>query len=264
MLAKFEKLPGEVRLINDLVFFARELMKKKNIRSIALKEEVVRPFTDPGYVLRADLPALETARIELRDLALYAEGPSGIIYYTDFEDELEATSATGADSGIKYLGMEAYRNKVEHFLKENLNHITVTKLRTNKAITGAELEELERLVFEKGGLGTREKFQETFGQEHPISFFVRNLVGLESSAARQEFSEFLKAAPMSAIQIRFIDIIIGHLTVNGIIEKAMLVQPPFTDINDKGVFGIFSDEQVGKIISIIDRINGNAEKVKVG
>ncbi|HOP00450.1 MAG TPA: DEAD/DEAH box helicase family protein, partial [Bacteroidales bacterium] len=264
MLAKFEKLPGEAWLSNDLVYIAQELLKKKNIRSVALKEDIIRPLGDIDYVKSMDLPALEEIRKAIRDLAVYAEGPAGNIYYTDFKDELEADSGSITDSGYRYEDMEAYRLKVESFLKEHSAHITISKLRTNKSITGAELEELEKFIFEKGHLGTKEKFREAFGQDHPISFFVRSLVGLEASAARQEFSGFLKAAPMTATQIKFIDIIIEHLSVNGVIEKALLVQPPFTDINDKGVFGVFSDDEVGKIISIIDRINGNAEKVMAG
>lgn len=264
MLAKFEKLPGEARLSNDLVVIAQELLKKKNIRSIAHKEDIIRPLTDIEFVKVMDLPELEEARIALRDLAIYAEGATGNIYYTDFEDELEAGEGSGTEPVFRYDDMEAYMLKVESFLKEHTNHITISKLRTNKLITGAELDELERLIFDHGHLGTKEKFREAFGQEHPVSWFVRSLVGLDTSAARQEFSEFLKAAPMTATQIRFIDIIIEHLSVNGVIEKALLVQPPFTDISDRGVFGVFSDDQVGKIISIIDRINGNAERVRVG
>jgi len=160
--------------------------------------------------------------------------------------------------------MDAYRFRVEHFLKEHLNHLTISKLRTNKPLTSDELNELERLIFDQGELGTKEKFQVAFGEDHPISFFVRKIVGLDSAAAKQEFSEFLSASPASATQIKFINKLIDHLTVNGVIEKAMLVQPPFTDINDMGVFGLFSDDQVGKIISIIDKINWNAERVMAG
>lgn len=263
-IAKFEKLPGEMRLSNDLVYIARELLKKRNIRCISLKKDIIRPVSDFDYVRKMDLPDLEDIRVALRDLASYAEGSTGNIYYTDFEDELEAGEGSGTEPIFGYVDMDAYKLKVENFLKEHTNHLTISKLRSNKSITSAELEELEKLIFEQGHLGTKEKFKEVFGQEHPISYFVRSIVGLEASVARQEFSEFLKAAPMTATQIKFIDIIIEHLSVNGIIEKALLVQPPFTDINDKGIFGIFSDDQVGKIISIIDSINNNAEKLMVG
>jgi len=264
MLAKFEKLAGEPRLTNDLVYIAQELLKKKNIRNISLKEVIIKPLTDVEYIRKMDFPVLEEIRIALRDLAIYAEGTSGNIYYSDFEDELEIETESGSEPAYRYEDMNAYKLKVEHFLKEHVNHITISKLRTNKSITNAELEELERLIFEKGQLGTKEKFEEAFGQKHPISYFVRNLVGLDTAAARQEFSEFLKPAPMTSTQIKFIDIIIEHLSVNGIIEKALLVQPPFTDINDKGVFGVFSDEQVGRIISIIDHINENAQVILAG
>jgi type I restriction enzyme, R subunit len=264
MVAKFEKLPGEFRLINDLISIAEVLMKKRNIRDIDAKEEIIRSLTDAEFVKKLDLPALEEIRINIRDLALYAERRSGTIYYADFEDELEAEEISLQGSSSCYEDMQAYKYKVEHFLKEHSNHITISKLRTNKSLTNLELEELERLIFEEGHLGTREKFREAFGQQHPISFFVRSIVGLDNYVAREMFSDFLKAAPMTATQIKFIDIIIEHLSVNGIIEKALLVQPPFTDINEKGVFGIFSVEQVGKIISIIDHINGNAEKVIAG
>lgn len=264
MIAKFEKLPGEQKLISDLIFIAQELLKKRSIRDIILKEDIIRPITEKDFLKNIDLPALEEIRVSLRDLAFYAEGSSGMIYYSDFEDELETDPAWGKDPVYRYEDMDAYKNKVEQFLKEHANHLTISKLRLNKALTTAELEELEKLIFEKGHIGTKEKFQEVFGQKQPISFFVRSIVGLETATARQEFSEFLSTAPMTATQIKFIDIIIDHLSYNGIIEKALLVQPPFTDISDKGVFGVFSDEQVGKIISIIDRINGNAENVMAG
>lgn len=57
----------------------------------------------------------------------------------------------------------------------------------------------------------------------------------------------------------FINTIIDHLTENGTIDKKMLFESPFTDVNDQGLFGVFDDSQAGRVISIIDTINGNAE-----
>lgn len=261
MIARFEKLPGEEGLTHDLVNFATGLLKKTNIRAVSEKEEILRQLTEPEDVKNMDLPILETIRLDIRDLAIFADGSTGQIVYSDFEDVLETDERSVAVSPSGYNSTEAYRHKVEHFLNQHKAHITISKLRSNKPLTHDELNELERLIFEEGRLGTAEKFRETFGNSHPIQYFVRSIVGLEASAARQAFSEFLSAGTMTATQIRFIDIIIDHLTINGIIDKVMLVQAPFTDLNDKGIFGIFSDDQVGRIVSIIDRINGNAEKV---
>jgi type I restriction enzyme, R subunit len=38
----------------------------------------------------------------------------------------------------------------------------------------------------------------------------------------------------------------------------MLFEPPFTEINDQGITGVFDDVQVGKIVRIIDEVNGNS------
>jgi type I restriction enzyme R subunit len=261
MLAKFEKLPGETGLTQDLVNFATGLLKKTHIRAVSEKENIIRQLIEPDNIKEMDIPVLEEIRFNLRDLAIYSEGSTGQIFYSDFEDVLVADERSVVVPPSIYNDTEAYRNKVEHFLKQHKSHITISKLRSNQSLTHDELNELERLIFEEGRLGTEEKFHEAFGISHPIQYFVRSIVGLEASAARQAFSEFLSAGTMTATQIRFIDILIDHLTVNGIIDKVMLVQPPFTDLSDKGVFGVFSDDQVGKIVNIIDRINGNAEKV---
>jgi type I restriction enzyme R subunit len=48
------------------------------------------------------------------------------------------------------------------------------------------------------------------------------------------------------------------LTKNGTIEPGMLFEPPFTDLNDQGLLGIFDDGASHKIISILEEINSNA------
>jgi len=58
----------------------------------------------------------------------------------------------------------------------------------------------------------------------------------------------------------FLNRLIDYLAVNGTIQKRMLVQPSFTDLHDMGIFGIFDDDaDRAKVISIIERINQNAE-----
>ena len=56
----------------------------------------------------------------------------------------------------------------------------------------------------------------------------------------------------------FINNIITYLTKNGVIDKSMLFEPPFTDIHDQGLLGVFDDADAHKVISLVDRINGNA------
>jgi type I restriction enzyme R subunit len=74
----------------------------------------------------------------------------------------------------------------------------------------------------------------------------------------QLYADFIQTGNLSANQITFINQIINYLSKNGVIDKAMLFEPPFTNLNDQGIMGIFDDEQVVRIIRIIDGVNGNA------
>ncbi|RTZ63187.1 MAG: hypothetical protein DSZ29_07345, partial [Aquificaceae bacterium] len=67
-----------------------------------------------------------------------------------------------------------------------------------------------------------------------------------------------QAGNLSADQITFINQIISYLTQNGTIDKKMLFEPPFTNIHDQGLFGVFDDADVSKVIHLIDQVNENA------
>ncbi len=38
----------------------------------------------------------------------------------------------------------------------------------------------------------------------------------------------------------------------------MLAETMFRDFHDQGVFGVFEEQEVVQLISLIDRVNGNA------
>jgi type I restriction enzyme, R subunit len=91
-----------------------------------------------------------------------------------------------------------------------------------------------------------------------LGLFIRELIGLDKEAVQSAFTDFIHAQNLNAAQIKFMHLIIGYLTQNGVIDKRALFESPFKDLNDSGPFGLFDDAQVTKIISILDRINGSA------
>ena len=56
----------------------------------------------------------------------------------------------------------------------------------------------------------------------------------------------------------FINNIIRYLTKNCTIDKKMLFEPPFTNVHDPGLLGVFDDAVVVKVIKLIDQVNKNA------
>jgi type I restriction enzyme R subunit len=68
-----------------------------------------------------------------------------------------------------------------------------------------------------------------------------------------------KWVDLRADQMTFINTIISYLSKNGTIDKNMLYEPPFTDLNDQGISGVFDNtpDKI-KVLKIIDQINHNA------
>ena len=74
----------------------------------------------------------------------------------------------------------------------------------------------------------------------------------------EAFADFLQVGNLRADQMTFIKTIISYLSKNGTIDKTMLYQSPFTDINDQGISGVFdNDAKKIKVLKIIDTINNN-------
>jgi type I restriction enzyme, R subunit len=116
---------------------------------------------------------------------------------------------------------------------------------------------LERILFDGEERGTREDYVKEYGDK-PLGIFIRSIVGLDIRAANRAFSEFLQAGNLRADQMTFINNIIMHLEKNGTIETDMLFEPPFTDVNDQGLLGVFDDAEATRVLSILERINENA------
>lgn len=84
--------------------------------------------------------------------------------------------------------------------------------------------------------------------------FIRKLVGLDREAASEAFGEFLHNTTYSATQIRFIDQVVSYLTQNGTMDPGLLYEPPFTDIHNEGLDGVFGDAGATKIIHLLQEI----------
>ncbi|MBW4605168.1 MAG: hypothetical protein KME29_37875 [Calothrix sp. FI2-JRJ7] len=94
--------------------------------------------------------------------------------------------------------------------------------------------------------------------------FIRELVGLDRSAAKKAFNKYLQTQNFGANQIRFVAMIIDQLTQNGIMDPGMLYEAPFTDLHSDGLDGMFNnDADIEGIITIVSEFNKGAD-VKFG
>jgi len=123
------------------------------------------------------------------------------------------------------------------------------------ALTPTDLSELERFVFEAQEVESKERFEECFGTEKSLPLFIRSLVGLDRQAVQKAFSKHLQGSTYNEKQIRFVEMMIDHLTQNGMLDVAQLYEPPFNQIHYEGIDSVFSGGDVDNIFGVVEAFN---------
>ncbi|MBP7638003.1 MAG: hypothetical protein KBA18_09020 [Kiritimatiellae bacterium] len=113
-------------------------------------------------------------------------------------------------------------------------------------------------VLVSNGVGRPSDLQKAKDKSHGLGLFVRSLVGLDREAAKKALSVFLNGSTLSANQIEFINLIIDHLTEQGIVEARLLYESPFTDLSPQGPDGVFTSAQVDELLALLDRVRERA------
>jgi len=246
------------KFINRVVQIARGLSKLGNVPVVQLQMGFITKVQEDLFWNNRSLQRMEEMRIALRDLVKFIEYEQQENVYTSFQDELDLDKITLRDVIPQYQTLQGYKDRVERYLRENKDQLAIYKLTHNEPITHAELGQLEEILFDGTTCGTREEYLENYG-EQPLGTFIRSILGMDIQAANAAFAEFINSPSLRADQMTFINKIVQFLTKNGRIEKKMLFEPPFTEQHQDGVIGLFDDAQATKIISLVDKVNRNAE-----
>ncbi|MCP4151755.1 MAG: hypothetical protein GY757_28685 [bacterium] len=253
------KSPKKVPSLKRLKNLVTPLLKLGNIPAVKEHMELITAIAicAPDFKESVSIVLLEELREKIRDLIRLISYKERDDVYVDFQDEKgEAIEIKGlVDADPDY---DEYRQKVEHYIHDNRDHMTIMKLRTNVPITQVEVEELERILFSYCDSQTREEFRKKMGTDKPLGQFIRSIVGLDMEALKKAFSQFLQGAAFNTQQMSFIDHILKYYHRNGYFDLQLLFEKPFTDIDTAGPFGVFETGDAGNIITIIKRINGNA------
>jgi type I restriction enzyme R subunit len=112
--------------------------------------------------------------------------------------------------------------------------------------------ELRSGIGEAGDIERARQTSQGFGR------FVRSLVGLDHAAVSAAFGEFLASGTATAAQIEFINMVIEHLTDQGVMDPGLLYEPPFTDVAPTGPDTLFGEEKVARLVRKIEAINDSA------
>lgn len=244
--------------VNRIVEIASKLETKENIPVVAQQMALIQEIQTAEYWKAITLPMLELMRKCIRGLVKLIEKSTSKIIYTMLDDEIGEAGEVYIPVVSSGVNIAQYRKRVESFIKANENHITIAKLKRGLALTPIDLRELERFIFEAQEVESKEKFEQYFGTDQPLSLFIRSLVGLDRQAVQEAFSKYLQGTTYNEQQIRFVEMIVEHLTIRGTLAADQLYEPPFNQIHYEGVDGVFKGADVNNIFDVVAAFNESA------
>ena len=243
--------------ITKISALAKALLKKQNIPDVSAQVPLLNELQTEAFWQAININRLDEVRLAMRDLMKYLDKESQVNVTTTFEDELDHAGIADHALIPAYGQLQSYKDRVESYVRSHKNHLVIQKLKTNKAITEKELNELESILFDGKTVGTKQDYIDSYGDK-PLGAFIRDIVGLDVAAAQEAFADFIQTGNLRADQMTFINTIIAYLTKNGTIDKKMLFESPFTHVHDQGLLGVFDEAAATKVIKLIDKVNGNA------
>jgi type I restriction enzyme R subunit len=257
-LGILESDPSTSALIRKVKEIASDLEELERIPAVKEQITLIQAMQTDDYWEDITAPLVERARVKIRDLVKHIENRGQQTVITDFEDEIGQGTEVVMPRVSAAINKAEYKKKFKAFLQAHESHISLQKVKMNEPLTKSDIEQLEKMLFESGDLGTKEEFEASFGAQERLGVFIRKLVGLDREAAKRAFDQYLGSKSLNSKQIEFISTIVDYLTQNGVMDPKMLFEHPFTNLSPTGPTSLFEEEEASQLVKIIRSFEANA------
>ena len=237
----------------DLLKKVTALSDIANIPEIMAQAELIEKILHSDYLENAQVNEFEHIRENLRGLMKYISNTTHVIYETNFDDEI--LSMDWKEAELENEDLQNYKTKAEFYIRQHENQEAIAKLKGNIPLTSQDVKALEEILWSE--VGTKEDYEAECGQK-PLGEFVREIVGVEMTAAKAAFAEFLDETNLDSRQIYFVNQIVEFIVRNGVMKDlSVLQEAPFTD--QGSIVEVFTDLSVWMgIRKAIEQVNLNA------
>ena len=237
---------------HDLISKVQAVAGVANIPEIMAQQELIQKILKTDYLDNAGINEFENIRENIRDLIKYIPNKQ-VVYNTNFDDEI--LSMTFHESELENDYLADYKAKAEYYVRQHQENEAIAKLKSNIPLTEEDVAELERILWSE--VGTKQDYEREIGAV-PLGEFVRSVIGLDMTAAKAAFADYLNSTQLDSRQIYFVNQIVEYIVQNGMMKDLSVLQDsPFTD--QGSIVEVFTDLSVwAGIRKAIERVNANA------
>ena len=238
---------------HDLITKVQAVAGVANIPEIMAQQELIRKILKTDYLENAGINEFEHIRENIRDLIKYIPR-KGPVYFTNFDDQI--LSMTFNESELENDYLADYKAKAEYYVRQHQENEAIAKLKSNIPLTEDDVAELERILWSE--VGTKQDYEREIGSV-PLGEFVRSVIGLDMTAAKAAFADYLDSTQLDSRQIYFVNQIVEYIVHNGMMKDLSVLQDsPFTD--QGSIVEVFTDLSVwAGIRKAIEQVNANAD-----
>ena len=226
-----------------------------NIQAVRQKDGIIAKVRSADFWQHPSIDSLEFVRVELR----------GIMKYRQSTKNPEYTKATSTQDGkiqqqerpYKVLGADEaliYRRRVKEILDGMIQaNPTLQKIQQGQVVHPHELTSLTSAILTTHPGVSLEVLNEFYGRTATqLDMTIREVIGLNPEMIEEHFKAFLHAHPqLTAKQVKFMNLLKNHITVNGSIKIESLYEAPFTNISHEGIDGVFKPADVDDLIAVL-------------
>lgn len=253
MIALIEQRKSFTAAKNQLIKTSDLLLGKAGIPQIKMKLAEIKAVQTEEYWDANDILVFEHTRKELRELIqLLHDGKKPRIIKTVLTDPI-IDESQGQVLPIVH-NFENYKKKVNRYIEENKDNLTIFKLTHNKPITDAELGELQNVFLKE--LGSKDDYTKEFGST-PLGILIRNIAGMDKEAVRDAFANFINKQKLNQNQIVFMEKLIDYVVANGYVKtQDVFDSAPFD--KPKSMYEMFEMAQILELYHIVESFSKNA------
>ena len=164
-----------------------------------VQSKLINKILHTDYLDTAGINEFEHIRENLRDLMKYIPR-TGVKYITNFEEEI--LSVEWNESDLESDNLKNYKAKAEFYIRQHQDEASIAKLKSNIPLSAEDIKSLERIL--RSEVGNKKDYKAEYGKK-PLGEFLREIVGLDMTAAKAGFAEYLNGVSLDADQFYFVN-----------------------------------------------------------